>query len=200
MDLKKVPSTRRRGEELEQALLEAAWDELDERGVAAFTIDAVARRAHTSRPVIYRRWSTREELLIAAIRFRMDKDHVAVPDTGSLRGDLIALLSGFHAQRSAVVALVAAELGSFFENGMTMETVREQLIGSRPDSYSTVLERAAARGEIDLGTLPAAVRSLPLDLWRQRTLMTLDPDEDYLRAVVDDVFLPLVEHYSGSTS
>ena len=60
--------TRRRGPELENALLEAAYAELVEGGLAAFTLDGVASRAHTSRPVLYRRWATREELVIAAIR------------------------------------------------------------------------------------------------------------------------------------
>jgi AcrR family transcriptional regulator len=63
-----VSRSRRRGQALDDALLDAAWDELVERGYGRFTIEAVAARAGTSRPVIYRRWPTRSDLAIAAIR------------------------------------------------------------------------------------------------------------------------------------
>jgi AcrR family transcriptional regulator len=66
--------TRRRGEALEDALLDAAWDELVEVGYGRFTIDGVAARAGTSRPVIYRRWPVRSDLAIAAVRRRAGRD------------------------------------------------------------------------------------------------------------------------------
>jgi len=61
-----VPRRRRYGAALEEALLDAAWDELGEIGYAGFTVDAVARRAGTSRPVLYRRWPSRARLVLAA--------------------------------------------------------------------------------------------------------------------------------------
>ncbi|UUT35399.1 TetR/AcrR family transcriptional regulator [Microbacterium elymi] len=61
MDLEQdVPARRRRGEELEQAILQAGWDQLLEGGYPGFTIDAVAERVQTSRSVIYRRWADRQ--------------------------------------------------------------------------------------------------------------------------------------------
>ena len=50
--------TRRRGAELEQAILDAAWEQLIAEGYEHFTIDTVAARAQTSKPVLYRRWKT----------------------------------------------------------------------------------------------------------------------------------------------
>src|SRR5580704_17603611 len=61
-------TTRRRGEALETALLDAAWEELQAVGYAGLTTEAVADRAGTSRAVIYRRWPKRAELVIAALR------------------------------------------------------------------------------------------------------------------------------------
>ena len=58
---------RRRGAALENALLDAAWDELVEKGYDGFTIESVAERAQTARAVIYRRWATKPELMRAAI-------------------------------------------------------------------------------------------------------------------------------------
>ena len=57
------------------------------------TIDAVAVRAGTSRAVLYRRWPNKQELVLAALKHEAAKDVVVAPDTGSLRGDVIALLT-----------------------------------------------------------------------------------------------------------
>ena len=68
MSLKaRVPPQRRRGEVLEKALLDAAWAELTERGYDDLTVDAVATRAGTSRAVLYRRWPSKQELVLATL-------------------------------------------------------------------------------------------------------------------------------------
>jgi AcrR family transcriptional regulator len=77
---------RRRGPALEAALLDAAWEELSKRGYKAFTIDAVADRAGTSRPVLYRRWATEQDLVRAAIAHGARGERLPTPDTGTLRG------------------------------------------------------------------------------------------------------------------
>ena len=77
-----VAATRRRGQKLEAALLEAAWDELTAAGYAAFTIEGVATRAKTSRAVIYRRWPSRPELVVAAHWHHSASAQEEVPDTG----------------------------------------------------------------------------------------------------------------------
>ena len=68
--------TRRRGAELEEALLEAAWQELEERGYAGLTMENVATRAGTSRPVIARRWRSKAELTIATLRHQIQKRQI----------------------------------------------------------------------------------------------------------------------------
>ena len=85
--------TRRRGAALEEALLDAAWDELQAVGYANLTMEAVADRAGTSRAVLYRRWRNRTELVIAATRRHRPRLSGDVPDTGTLRGDVVALLT-----------------------------------------------------------------------------------------------------------
>jgi AcrR family transcriptional regulator len=86
------PATRRRGSKLEAAILQAAWDELTEDGYAAFTMERVAVRAKTSRAVLYRRWPNRPELVVAALAHHAQLAPMDVPDTGTLRDDLLALL------------------------------------------------------------------------------------------------------------
>jgi AcrR family transcriptional regulator len=63
-------ASRRRGAALEEAILDAAWDLLETDGWNGFTFAGVAERAHSSKPVLYRRWRTREELLRATLRRR----------------------------------------------------------------------------------------------------------------------------------
>src|SRR6201992_1835695 len=84
--------TRRRGAALEDALLDAAWDELQAAGYQAMTMEAVADRAGTSRAVLYRRWPKRAELVLAALRRHRPISSGEVPATGSLRGDVLTLL------------------------------------------------------------------------------------------------------------
>ena len=83
---------RRRGAALEAALLDAAWEELTERGYEGFTIDAVAERARTSRAVVYRRWPGTAELVRAAAVRAGARQLPPVPDTGTPRGDVVELL------------------------------------------------------------------------------------------------------------
>ena len=185
---------RRRGQELEDALLEAAYAELIEGGLAAFTVDGVATRARTSRPVLYRRWPTREELVIAAIRHHDEHHRPPVPDTGTLRGDLIAVLKGANRHRMQLVAPVLAQLsGYFLETGRTPAELRRELIGDRVTSDLVVIQRAIDRGEIDAARITPRVAALPFDLFRHELLMTQAsvPDE-VIEDIVDSIALPLM--------
>src|SRR5580693_8105087 len=94
--------TRRRGEALEHALLDAAWTELQAAGYAGLTMEAVADRAGTSRAVLYRRWRNRPELVLAVIRRHRPLLSGEIPDTGSLRGDVLALLRRMSARLAEI--------------------------------------------------------------------------------------------------
>src|SRR5579862_7784729 len=83
---------RRRGEQLESALLDAAWAELVSAGFAGLTMESVAARAKTGVAVLYRRWSNKDDLVIAALEHYGRTHRIEIPDTGSLRGDLLAFL------------------------------------------------------------------------------------------------------------
>ena len=99
---------RRRGEELEAALLAAAWDELVEAGFHRLTMESVAARAKTGVAVLYRRWPRKDDLVLAAIAYYGRTHPVEIPDTGSLRGDMLALLGSVNDQRSSFTAVVTA--------------------------------------------------------------------------------------------
>lgn len=186
--------TRRRGAELEAAILEAAWDQLVADGYDRFTIDAVAERAQTSKPVLYRRWSTRQELLRAVIRHRGTSNAAPVPDTGSLREDMLAVLRYSNSNRGNMAALLNTLVSSHFDDiGMTPAELRAELFVDRKSSVEQVIARAVQCGEIDAAKLTNRIADLPYALFRHECLMTFEKVPDgVLEEIVDDIFLPLV--------
>lgn len=192
--------TRRRGAELEDALLDAAWQELVEVGYARFTYEGVAARAGTSRPVLYRRWPKRSDLATAALRHFSSHEVVTAPDTGSLREDMIQLLNEVSGRRMALVTLFAVQMADYLkETGTTPAYLREQFLEARsePTTFATLLQRGIERGEVDPDRLTPRIAALPGDLLRHELLMTLKPPSpETITEIVDDIFLPLVRKQS----
>ncbi|MEN1973570.1 TetR/AcrR family transcriptional regulator [Cellulomonas sp. P4] len=195
------PARRRRGQALEDAILEAAWDEVVEAGFANLTMESVAARARTGVAVLYRRWANKVELVLAATEHNRRAHPVELPDTGTLRGDLLALLGGMGRARSSIfpVGAAIATSGLLAGSDMTPRQMRASILGDQAlsDHARTVYQRAHDRGEIDLRRIPLAVLTLPSDLVRHDIFMDLGPvGPERLRAIVDDVFLPLARSYS----
>lgn len=179
---------------LEKALLDAAWAELTERGYDDLTIDAVANRAGTSRAVLYRRWPGKQDLLLAALIHQVKSDVVAAPDTGSLRGDMLALLRRANEVRSRLATLVFTRLGGYYrEAGTNLAELSAYVQGGRETVLEEVLAQAVARGEIRPGQVSARVARVPVELFRYQLMATLQPVPDReLESIVDEVFMPLV--------
>lgn len=193
---------RRHGEQLESAILAAGWDELVEAGYARLTMGSVAARARTSEPVLYRRWANKDQLVLAALDHHRTAHPVAVPDTGTLRGDLLAQLTAVSEALAGFFAIAAAAAfsGLLADTGMSPAQIREQIMGDQLLPHRrTVFRRAHARGEIDLDRIPPAVLALPFDLVRHDLLMDLEPlAPQRIESIVDVLFLPLVlAHRAG---
>jgi AcrR family transcriptional regulator len=188
-----VTKTRRRGEALEAALLDAAWEELQSVGYERMTIEAVADRAGTSRTVIYRRWGNRPELVIAALRRHRPVLSGEIPDTGDLRGDVIALL-GRMTERLVEIGpeTVYGLLGEYLANPAVFARVQNQILHIGAEVMATILEQADRRGEVRASISPR-IASLPTDLFRQELLSKrTPPTERVIEEIIDEVFLPLV--------
>jgi AcrR family transcriptional regulator len=185
----------RRGRRLEQALLEAGWEVLDERGYAGLTYEAVAERAHTSRPVLYRRWPTRNDLVLAILIQQITADPIVVPDTGSLRDDALQLLRNANKSRARTMNTTAVRLMEFFRaSGSSYEDIQAALrADGSVDNLDQILTRAIDRGEIPDVDRPGHVVNLPLRLLRDELTMTLQPaSETFIRQTIDDIWLPLL--------
>ena len=190
---------RRRGPQLESALLDAAWDELVEVGFANLTMESVAARAQTGVAVLYRRWANKDQLVLAAIQHHSKANPVPVPDTGALRSDLLAqlttaseALAGYYA-----ITVAAAFSGLLAATGLTPAQARDKIMETQALPRTRVIyQRARDRGELDLKRIPPAVLALPFDLVRHDLLMDLKPLKPArILSIVDELFLPLVQHY-----
>lgn len=191
---------RRRGPALEEALLDAAWTELTERGYDELTIDGVAVRAGTSRAVLYRRWPNKQELALAAVAHEVAKDVVVAPDTGSLRGDAIALLRQANKVRVGLVVPLLTRLGGFYQQtGSSLADLETLVRGRRDAALDQAIQRAIDRGEIEPDQVTERIARLPVDLFRYEVLMTLRPlPDEAIEEIVDTVWLPLLERRKGS--
>lgn len=192
-------ATRRRGDALEQSLLEAAWEVLAENGFGGFTMEAVALRARTSRTVLYRRWETPSDLAMDAIRQRMVTHPIEVPDTGSLRDDLVSYLADLVRKRAEIMVLFS--MGAIQIFGSARKTIAEfmdRVTSGRTSGASLILQRAAERGEIDATRLTPRIATVPFHLVRYEMFATLKPvPREVIEEIVDDVFLPLVRADGG---
>jgi len=187
--------TRRRGEQLEQAILRAAAEELRESGYAGLTMDRVAVRAGTNKNAIYRRWPHRAALGIAAYRYLTDAA-MPDPDTGTLRGDALEMLRAANETWSSPYgAVLRSLLAAAADEPELLDLMRERSGADTMDrAWLTMLERAAARGEAPSAAVHPLVAAMPMMLLRAeyatRGIPTA-PDRT-LVDMVDELFLPLV--------
>lgn len=186
-----TPPRRRRGDELVEAIRLAVRAELDEHGHAGVTFEGIARRAGTSKPVLYRRFGTRAELVVDALTGRAALQ-VRAPLTGSLRGDLVALIAQLRGQIGAdgvkTFLGLAAEVdeATVVRLATTMfEVVERRLV--------EIVAAARERGEIGGGEVSARVLASVISLIRGELLFaTVVRRPDDFDALVDEVVVPLL--------
>ena len=147
--------------------------------------------------MLYRRWANKERLVFAAIEHVRDGKPVAVPDTGALRGDLLAQLTALSETLAGFFAIAAAAAfsGLLADAGLTPSQARDKVLGARRlRRVRVIYQRAHDRGEIDLERISSTVLEMPFDLVRHDLLMDLQPLKPArIRAIVDELFLPLVK-------
>jgi len=185
-------NNRRRGATLDDAILDAAWAEVAEQGYSGMTLESVAKRAGTSRPVLARRWPTRMKLATAAVGRYFALNPIIVPDRGSVRDELHLLLRSLSDRvQPDLIQLVFDMSRDLADAGSNLTDVRRELSDGEP--MRSILRRGIDRGEINPERLTPRNMALPTDLARHEILMTLKPlSDEVIREIVEDVFLPLV--------
>ncbi|MEU9101366.1 TetR/AcrR family transcriptional regulator [Streptomyces sp. NPDC048361] len=191
LDHRKGP--RRRGEELESAILLATLDELTEVGYASLTMERVAARARTGKAAVYRRWPSRAQLVVDACKLGKVSE-VDLPDTGELRGDVLVLLRQMAAKMASPFGdLMRGLLAEMTRDPELAELIRQRIHTVRPATVQIVLERAVRRGELEAWVLTSRRATVATDLLRNQFLLFGAPlEDDFITDIVDDVYLPLL--------
>ncbi len=178
--------------EREAELYAAVLDLLREVGYDALTMDAVAARTRSSKATLYRQWGGKAELVARAIRCMKPGDAAEV-DTGSLRGDLLALVAreddAAMEQNSALLRGLAMAIHT---NPDLLEALRELLVEPELSEFQRVIGRAVERGEVraDNPALEYMVHMM-LGAFATRALVDqLPPTQSFLKSYVDAVVLP----------
>lgn len=187
---------RRHGAVLERAIASAVLAELGDRGYSGVTSEGVADRAGTSKPVLYRRWATRAEMVLAAV-VTAGTEVVRTPDHGDLAEDLKALL---HAMRENFGAGRATMLGLLAElDERSAASIGELIFQWGAHLAEPAIDNARSRGELGAGDIPAAVLALPFDLGRHELAIRGDLPQERIDVIVDALVVPLLVLHSHAT-
>jgi AcrR family transcriptional regulator len=180
---------RPRSPEADRAILAATLDLLAERGLAAMSIEEIAARAGVGKATIYRRWPSKGLLALDAFVTSFSELQ-PLPDTGTLRGDLIAALTLWIravTQTSMGPMLTGLIAESQHDPGLRAAW-RDRVLEPLRHQHRIMLNRAIARGEI-----PASVdREVVLDLFfgaalHRLLLGHLPLTDEFIGEVVDVV-------------
>ncbi|MFF4957261.1 TetR/AcrR family transcriptional regulator [Streptomyces sp. NPDC001222] len=178
--------------EREAELYEAVLELLREVGYDALTMDAVATRTRSSKATLYRQWGGKAELVVKALRHGKPS-RLGEIDTGSLRGDLHALVAleddCTMEQNSALMRGVAMAM---HHNDDLRQAFREQLIEPEMTAFQQVLRRAVDRGEIrpDCPALDFLVHMLVGGFVTRALIENQPPTKAFLTSYLDAVVLP----------
>ena len=148
------PRGRPRSEPARRATLAAATELLLTRGLDAVSMDAVAARAGVSKATIYRWWPTKETLAADALEVQLSEPAPASPDTGTLRGDLLALTDRWISRVTCrpFGPVIGALITEAATDPVFGALYRERYVEPRRAQAREAFQRAIARGEIDRNT------------------------------------------------
>lgn len=187
-------TSRRRGQTLEQAIFDAVWELLAEFGYDRLSMAVVATRAHTSKPVLYRRWPNRAELVIATLRNKVPAPDYPRTDQGSLRADLLAMLRPLADRLVGTPPEVVRTLRTAIVNDPELAAAAQTRMPpvDLGPAMTEVLTRAARRGEINANPVNPRVLRLPLELMRAEAARSMPVPDHAIVEIVDHIMIPLL--------
>lgn len=189
---------RRRGQALDEAIIEAAVAELTEVGYERLSMERVAERARTGKASMYRRWPGKLPLVVAVF-YHLVPDQAALSDTGSLRGDLLALFG-------TAASTLDGPSGTAIR-GLISDVLRDPVLGAQFRAFTRgssvqamreVVQRARERGELGAGPITARQLEAGFSVMRFHFLTHGAPIQpEVIAEIVDEVVLPLLRSVSA---
>jgi AcrR family transcriptional regulator len=185
---------RKRDHSRDGDILDAALEVLAETGYDGMTIDMVAARAKAGKATLYRRWESKAELVIDAVACmkKTDLDVENLPDTGTLRGDLIGMIKTLTIQEGERKLRVMSGLASLISRSPELaETARAAIIEPRLALNRTLMQRARDRGEIPADANIELAAMIAPAMISYRVLMLGTPsNREFMVSLIDTVILP----------
>jgi AcrR family transcriptional regulator len=178
--------SHRRGEHVRRTVLAAAFDELVANGFDGATVAGIAKRSGVHETTVYRRWVTRENLLVAALLDR-SADAIPAPDTGSTRGDLLAMVRGViaYARSPTGMAVLRAALLPVADG---YADAREAFWAQRLGALSPVVTRGIERGDLRADIDAQLLLEMLVAPIHGRLLLSGGPiDDGFAERLVDQV-------------
>jgi AcrR family transcriptional regulator len=173
----------------------AAIELLREVGYERLSIEAVAVRAHVSKTTIYRRWKNKAELITDAVQHYAFCQMPSI-DTGSLRGDLIEIISEkVKTMKSADGQLFAGLMAASRTDSDLSDLMVRSMSEGTGSAHSAIFERAKTRGEIPANARLETVLEISPAVITFRLFMSHQSvDRKFIEHFVDDVLLPILKH------
>jgi len=175
-----------RSTRVREAVLRATWEALLELGVDALNFSEIGRRAGVHGTSVQRRWGSKENVLFDAL-LSFGSQSIPVPDTGSLRDDLITMsqtLSAYFA--TPIGGSILQMLVANADNDRAFADHRAEFLRIRFDAMRVMIRRAAERGELRAGIDEETALDLALGPLYVRALITRQPiDDAFIEGCVD---------------
>ena len=176
----------------EDEILEATLELLLDVGYDRLTLDAVARRARASKATLYRRWEDKASLVVDAMVRAKQAPHIESHDTGSLRGDLVTTFCGAHGMgRNEATGMLGSVITALSSDPEFARRFREAFIAPKVKVSHDIYQRAIDRGEIgpDID-VELLANTLPAVIIHHAFLLGIEPTDDLILRVIDNVILP----------
>jgi AcrR family transcriptional regulator len=187
---------RKRDHSRDADILQAAIDVLAETGYDGMTIEMVATRAKAGKATVYRRWASKSDLVIDAVACMKAApgpgSTAELPDTGTLRGDLVAMIRPHSIQDNEKKLKVMAGIVSLLADSPELAAaVNTAIVQPRVDVNRRLLQRAIDRGEIPADIAIDDLALISPSMVAYRTIIMKQPvDREFLLALIDGVVLP----------
>jgi AcrR family transcriptional regulator len=189
---------RRRGPVLERAILDAALDQLSTVGWNGLTMEGVAASAQTGKAAVYRRWPSKEDLVVDALQSGLPRLDAA-PDLGNVRDDLLELC---RQMREAMYSRPGFALRSVLHECDTRTAERfhgviiEGVVEPSVQLIEEVVLRGIERGEVRSDAAEAAVCDvIPAMMMYRSKVCGSEWGEADLVAMIDQVMVPLLRRH-----
>ncbi|QVI34162.1 hypothetical protein BVJ53_11530 [Lacticaseibacillus chiayiensis] len=189
---------RRRGKELEADILASTLNLIEQTKYEEITMDMIAKRAHTNKSVLYRRWDSKADIVLAALRTQTTDLAMKMrqtPNTGSLEGDLrtlfdwiCTLLTSMH--YANIIGLMRERLGGISMRDYFDKFARKNFLSQM---VRTFFEHASERGEVDLTHFDEVLYDLPALVLMDAFYATDDTtiDRPRLDHILSDILMPV---------